>query len=82
MYTPMSIGTKPFFGIIVAVAVSAATGYVYNNGGLSHDQNASSIERKTGGVHGAPGPLMGAAGLPMLIAYGVYRLVSRRKKPE
>lgn len=77
----MFLGTKPLFGIIFALIISAATGYVYYNGGLSHDGSlfAPSREWKSGGVHGAPGPLMGAGLLPVLgIAYGVYRLVRRR----
>lgn len=80
MFTPAFLGTKPFFGIIFGLIVSAATGYVYYNGGLSLDLFASSPQWKPGGVHGAPGPLMGAAGLPVLgIAYGVYRLVRHRR---
>jgi hypothetical protein len=82
MWTPAFLGTKPFFGIIFALIVSAGTGYVYYNGGLPTDLFGSSSGLKPGGVHGAPGPLMGAAGLPMLIAYGVYRLVRRRRKAD
>jgi hypothetical protein len=83
----MFFGTKPLFGIILALIGSAATGYVYYHGGLSHEGSlslfASAHEWKRGGVHGAPGPLVGAAGLPMLgIAYGVYRLVRRRRKVD
>ena len=82
-YTPEFLGTKPFFGIVAAVVVTAGTGYVYYNGGLPTDLFGSSSGLKPGGVHGAPGPLMGAAGLPMLIAYGVYhRLVRRRRKAD
>jgi hypothetical protein len=80
MWTPAFLGTKPFFGIVAALIISGATGYVYYNGGLSTDLFGSSSGWKPGGVHGAPGPLMGAAGLPILgIAYGVYRMVRRRK---
>ena len=80
MWTPAFLGTKPFFGIVFALIASAATGYVYYDGGLSQDLFASSHEWKTGGVHGAPGPLMGATWLPMLLGYGVYRLVCGRRK--
>jgi hypothetical protein len=80
----MFIGTKPLFGIILALIGSAATGYIYSSWGSSHDRSvlsSSSHEWKSGRVHGAPGPLMGAAGLPVLgIGYGVYRLVQRRRK--
>ncbi|YBW38577.1 hypothetical protein ACMYR2_1083 [Nitrobacter sp. TKz-YC01] len=55
MFTPAFLGTKPFFGIIFALAVAAGTGYVYYNGGLSTDLPASSPQWKPGGVHGAPG---------------------------
>jgi hypothetical protein len=82
MWTPGFLGTKPFFGIIFALIVSAGTGYVYYNGGLPTDLFGSSSGWKPGGVHGAPGPLMGAAGLPLLIAYGVYRMVRRRRKAD
>lgn len=78
----MFLGTKPLFGIIFALIVSAGTGYVYFHGGVFQDGSlfASAHEWKRGGVHGAPGPLMGAAGLPILgIAYGIYRMVRRRK---
>ena len=33
MWTPAFLGTKPFFGIVAALIVSGATGYVYYNGG-------------------------------------------------
>ncbi len=67
---------------ILAVIISAATGYVYYHGGLTMDafQGVTPHDWKPGGVHGAPGPLMGSAGLPVLgVAYGVYRLVRGRK---
>ncbi|MDR6306374.1 hypothetical protein GGQ85_004105 [Nitrobacter vulgaris] len=66
---------------IVALITATATGYVYYHGGMADTfQGGSPQAWKHGGVHGAPGPLMGAAGLPLLAAYGVYRLVSRRRK--
>jgi hypothetical protein len=78
-YTPEFLGTKPFFGIVLAVTVSAGAGYVYYSGGLPTDLFGSPPNLKPGGVHGAPGPLMGAAGLPLFVAYGVYRMVRRRR---
>ena len=69
---------------IVALITATATGYVYYHGGFAGDafQGGSPHDWKPGGVHGAPGPLMGAAGLPMLVAYGVYCLVRRRRKAD
>jgi hypothetical protein len=76
----MFLGTKPLFGIIFAIIALGGAGFVYSNGGLFNDGSLFSPSGwKPGGVHGAPGPLMGAAGLPMLVAYGVYRLVRRRR---
>lgn len=38
---------------------------------------------KNGGVHGAPGPLVGGVGLPVLfVAYGMYRLIKSRHKAD
>jgi hypothetical protein len=71
---------------VLAVSGVATTGYVYYNGGLSPDnwifQGGSAGNWADGGIHGAPGPLAGA-GLPIaVIAYGVYRLVNRRRKAD
>jgi hypothetical protein len=69
---------------VLAFSGVATTGYVYYNGGLSPDnwifQGGSADNWANGGVHGAPGPMIGA-GLPMLVvAYGAYRLIRRRRK--
>ncbi len=74
--------TVLFFLALVGVAT---TGYVYYNGGLSPDiwifQGGFPGNWKNGGIHGAPGPLVGGVGLPvLLVAYGVYRLVKSRGK--
>lgn len=64
----------------VAIMTAAATGYVYYHGGMADAfQGGSSHAWTHGGVHGAPAPLMGAAGLPTLVAYGVYRLFRRSR---
>jgi hypothetical protein len=64
---------------IVGLIIAGATGYVYYHGGFSEGLIQGSPHNwKPGGIHGAPGPLMGATGLPVLAAYGFYRLVSRR----
>jgi hypothetical protein len=72
--------------VLLALTGVATTGFVYYNGGLSPDnwvfKGGSPTNWSDGGVHGAPGPLAGA-GLPvMAIAYGVYRLVRRRRKAD
>jgi hypothetical protein len=72
--------------LLLALTGVATTGYVYYNGGLSPNdwvfQGGTPSNWKDGGIHGAPGPLVGA-GLPIaLVAYGVYRLVSRRRKVD
>ena len=71
---------------LLALSGAITTGYVYYNGGLSPDswifQGGSAGNWKDGGIHGAPGPLAGA-GLPVaVVAYGVYRLVRRRRKVD
>jgi hypothetical protein len=76
----MWYSTKPLFGIVLAVAISAGASVMYFVVGQPTDLFGSSPDFKPGGVHGAPGPLMGAAGLPLLVAYGVYRMVSGRRK--
>jgi hypothetical protein len=72
--------------VILALTGVATAGFVYYNGGLSPNNwvfnGGSPSNWSNGGVHGAPGPLAGA-GIPvMAIAYGVYRLVRRRRKAD
>jgi len=63
--------------VVLAAAGAATTGYVLNNASSSPFGNGNS-----GGVHGAPGPIVGA-GLPLIaVAYGVYWLVRRRRKAD
>jgi hypothetical protein len=64
--------------LVVFAATGAATiGYVLNNASSSPLGIGNS-----GGVHGAPGPIIGA-GLPLIGgAYGVYWLVRRRRKAD
>lgn len=82
----LSIVLKPVLFLLALLGI-ATTGYIYYNGGLSPDnwifQGGSPINWKDGGIHGAPGPLAGGAGLPVLVvAYGVYRLIKRRRKVD
>lgn len=67
-YTPEFLGTKPFWGIVAAaVVVSAGAGAVYSSGGSPTDLFGSTPVLKPGGVHGAPGPLMGQRAFPCLL---------------
>jgi hypothetical protein len=70
--------------IVLAVSGAATTGYVYYNGGLSPDnwifQGGSPGNWTDGGIHGAPGPLAGAGFPVAVVAYGLYRLVRRRRR--
>jgi hypothetical protein len=74
--------------LLVALATSgvATAGYVFYSAPLSPFdwvyQGGSPANWKNGGVHGAPGPIVGA-GLPLIaVAYGVYWLVRRRRKAD
>jgi hypothetical protein len=83
----MLAGLLKFTLAILAVTGVATTGYVYYNGGLSPNswifQGGSPTNWTSGGVHGAPGPIVGAFGLPVFfLTYGVYRLMKRRHKAD
>jgi len=67
---------------VLAVFGSISTGYVFYNGHLSPDDwiYQGRDQWKDGGVHGAPGPILGA-GIPVaaLVGYGAYWLARRRR---
>jgi len=68
--------------VLLLLAASSVTtaGYVVYNG--SSHFGGPPTSWKSGGVHGAPGPIVGA-GLPLIaVAYGVYWLVKRRRKAD
>jgi hypothetical protein len=70
---------------LLAASGVATAGYVFYHAAFSPFdwayQGGSSTNWK-GGVHGAPGPIVGA-GLPLIaVAYGVYWLVRRRRKAD
>ena len=72
--------------VVLAVSGVATAGYVFNNASLSPldwvYQGGAPTNWKSGGVHGAPGPIVGA-GLPLIaVGYGVYWLVKRRRKAD
>jgi len=80
----MSLALK--LALLIVALTLPAIGYVYYNAALSSDNwvyQGGGDNWKDGGVHAAPGPLMGA-GLPVfLVVGGGYWLVRRfRRKPN
>ena len=74
--------------MLVAIAVlGTPAGYVFYEAALSPDnwiyEGGNSLNWKDGGVHGAPGPIMGA-GIPVIaIGYGAFLLFrSYRRKQD
>jgi hypothetical protein len=78
--------------ILLSLTGVATTSYVYYNATYSPDNwifQGGSADNWTdggihnastgGGIHGAPGPLVGG-GLPVLVVYGAYRLIRRRRR--
>jgi hypothetical protein len=64
--------------ILLALSGVATTGYVF----YGAYQGGPPTNWNKAGVHGAPGPIVGA-GLPLIeVGYGVYWLVRRRRKAD
>jgi hypothetical protein len=75
---------KLLLALVLTATLGAPVGYVFYTAKLSPDdwvyQGGSATNWKDGGVHGVPGPLVGA-GLPFIaVGYGVYWLVRRRRR--
>ncbi|MDR6302677.1 hypothetical protein GGQ85_000353 [Nitrobacter vulgaris] len=72
MKTALKMLSAAAFAVIIATPALACNG-------RGNCENAPG-QNKPGRVHGAPGPIAGAAGLPILaVGYGVYWLVRRRR---
>jgi uncharacterized protein (TIGR03382 family) len=77
-------GTLKVLLFVLAATGIASVGYVFYSASVSPLQwvyQGGSPTNWQGGVHGAPGPIVGA-GLPVAIAYGVYWLMRRRRKVD
>lgn len=77
-------GTLKVFLFVLAATGIATAGYVFYSASLSPFEwvyHGGPPTNWQGGVHGAPGPIVGA-GLPVAIAYGVYWLVRLRRKVD
>jgi hypothetical protein len=67
---PVTVGTLLYSGI-------GSPDWIFQGG-----SPLSPNDYKSGGIHGAPGPIAGA-GLPFLaVGYGVYWLIKRRRKAD
>jgi hypothetical protein len=86
----MRLTILKLFLLLAAVGVPATVGTILYSGSVSSHNWVyeggsafSTINYKDGGVHAAPGPIVGA-GLPALaVGYGVYWLTKRRRrKPD
>jgi uncharacterized membrane protein YphA (DoxX/SURF4 family) len=66
-----------FMKIAAIVTALFCTGAVYIHAS-TNGSGGGSPGQTSGRAHGAPGPVMGAAGAPLLAAYGVYALWRRR----
>ena len=72
--------------LFLTAALGAPVGYVFYQAKLSPDnwvyEGGNPTHWKDGGVHGVPGPIVGA-GLPFIaVGYGVYWLVRRRRRAD
>jgi hypothetical protein len=70
--------------LILTVLAGATAGYVFYESAFSPNDwiylGGAATNWSDGGVHGAPGPVVGA-GLPVLVVgFGVYWLIRRRRK--
>jgi hypothetical protein len=86
----MQLSVLKLFLLLAAVGIPATVGTVLYSGLISPENWVflggspfSPSDYRDGGLHGAPGPMMGA-GLPVLaVGYGVYWLAKRRRrKPD
>jgi hypothetical protein len=66
-----------FVPIVVLLALSGAPALAQNSQGQNNNNQGGG-----GGVYGAPGPLLGAGPLAILIGGGIYWLVRRKKRPS
>jgi hypothetical protein len=72
--------------VLLVISGVATVGYVLNNPAWSPlawvYQGGPPTNWTTGGVHGAPGPIVGA-GFPLFaVGYGVYWLLRRHRKAD
>ena len=76
--TPMKgAPMKNILTAIVASAMLISPVFAENQGGNNQGGN-----NQGGGYHGAPGPIAGASLPVLVVGFGVYWLVRRRRRPN
>jgi hypothetical protein len=69
-----------FLKVAAILMTMSCTALVYYTHAVAGNSGGHTGSHTGSGVHGAPGPIVGIAGGPLLAAYGLYALWRRRNR--